>query len=50
MEHLGDVDQEVKIDTIAESSGASGVTYLENISEIKNELANSKNKVKHSHK
>ncbi len=37
MEHLGDIDQEVKIDTIAESSGANAVIYLENISEIKNE-------------
>jgi hypothetical protein len=37
MEHLGDIDQEGKIDTIAESSGTPGVIYLENISEIKNE-------------
>ena len=37
MENLEDIDQEGNIDTIAESSGASGVIYLENISEIKNE-------------
>lgn len=37
MEHLRETDQEGKIDTIDESSGANAVIYFENISEINNE-------------
>ncbi len=50
MEHLEGVAQEGKIDTIAGSSGASGVVWLEKVSEIKNESAKSKNEVTHLHK